>query len=452
VREYFLPLNSFIKVGLRPDKEQAPGTPGLLAAKNLRYGVSGLVAPKNIEEFGLQTQWPYPQVFNPMGGSIYATATTLYTGTVDAPTQLITIPEPGHPWSLLDYYPYMLACNGQVKVSRDIDFGLWTINTDAAIPVGRVFGKFNSQAIAGGLTPTWLPESSASWVAWSRPSTMNFVIDELNLAGHRPIVPYLGEVRAIKQLEQLVVCYCAYGVTILTPIAKPAPGFGLLDTTLSGLAHQLSICSNNSVHYYIDITGCLWKVAGGGKSTPLGYAEFFKPLLNSPLVLTLQKSNRGQYEVIISSFDQYFIYNPESKVLTGPCQGSVSGALEDTRLVGAPFTQLQGEVLTDTINFSKTGLKAIQWIEVLGRSIIDLYIAVEYRYENSIVWVSAPWVQANKYGVAHIGIAAAEFRVKMKCSVNSETVISDINVRWKAVDRRFTRGMESAEWAKNQQT
>ncbi len=447
MKEFFLPLEH-VAAGLRHDPETRPGQPGLVLAENLRPSPGGLRPGYQATEPLGGAAWPYPQLFATRGmGVLLATETAWYSYDGGAPVPLVSGLAAGHPWALADFHAYLLATNGSCRVARDPGTGNWAVDSNPDIPDCGALGVFNGQAVAGDLTPAW-HGAGPNWVAWSRIGEGSFTPDLKNTAGFMPMA-WQGRVLAVKQLGQHVMVYGDNGVSCLVPVSSPAATFGLREMPFAGVAGRLAVAGDHAVHYFVDSEGELWRLTDNSDVGRLGYREFIKPLMAAGEVVLAY--NRQAGEVIISGQDRHYVYSSRAKSLAGPVHCPVSGAAHlhgELMLVG-PATQApeKAMVVTDVLDMGKRSIKHLEWVEVVGANLHELEVAVDYRHSGQAgEWTRSAWMPAGPEGIARVGVTGTEFRLCARCDLAEGLLVSGFNVRWKAVDKRFTRGPEGINW------
>lgn len=449
MKEFYLALREHVGAGLRQIEEVRPGEPGLVLAENLRPVIGGLRSAYTPASPLEAEAWPFPQLFRTYQGLLLAGETSLHSYAAGAVAELLGDLAAGHEWSLIDFMAYLLATNGVTKIYRDPATASWGVNSDANIPDCGVLGDFNGQALAGDLTSSWQGAAS-NWVAWGNIGNISFVPDKKNIAGLRPM-PWPGSVFAVKQLGKHVMVYGDNGVGFLVPASTPAPTFGFKELPFAGVAGRLAVCGDEDVHYFVDALGELWSITDNHAISSHGYKEFLAPLLAGGVSL----SYNGQAgEVVISGSDRHFIYSSRSKSLAGPSWQPVSGTCFHAGspvLVGPQaVAPTQALVVTNPVDMNRRSHKTLEWAGVVGRGLEDLEIAADYRFDSEAEWLRSPWIPAGPEGVARIGVTALEFRLCARCTLNEDLLLSQFNARWKATDKRFSRGSEAINWGQGQ--
>ena len=449
MKEFYLALREHVGAGLRQVEEVRPGQPGLALAENLRPVIGGLRSAYTPASPLGGEAWPFPQLFRTYQGLLLAGATSWHSYTSGEASELLGDLTAGNEWSLIDFMAYLLATNGATKIYRDPATAAWGVNSDETIPDCGALGQFNGQALAGDLTSAWQGAAS-NWVAWGNIGNISFVPDKKNIAGLRPM-PWPGTVFAVKELGKHVMVYGDEGVGFLSPVSFPAPTFGFKELPFAGVAGRLAVCGDDSVHYFVDSLGEFWSITDNHAISSHGYKEFLAPLLAGGISLSY---NVQAGEVVISGSDRHFTYSARSKSLAGPAYQPVSGACfhAGSSVMVGPEAEAptQALIVTNPLDMNRRSDKTIEWAEVVGRGLEDLEMAVDYRFNSKEEWQRSPWVKAGPEGVARIGVTALEFRICARCTLNDDLLVSQFNARWKATDKRFSRGSEAINWGQGQ--
>jgi hypothetical protein len=243
-----------------------------------------------------------------------------------------------------------------------------------------------------------------------------------------------GYVYRVMQLDKNVVIYGSKGVTVAFPVTSPSPTFGFKDVLNIGIKNKTAIAGDQFVHYFIDVTGCLYKLSSEGLNS-LGFEEFLSGMINPTLLWDATDSR-----LHISDINKGYIYNEQ--VLTGG-YANLTGLyrLKDNLTLVSPDTVIATPVyiVTDIIDFNRRGLKSIENVEVDTISEVPLFVAIDYRYKKTEEFKTTGWTQVNNEGVAHIRVSAVEFRIRLKGLDHGTFKWSYLNIHYKYVDQRFTR-------------
>jgi len=273
----------------------------------------------------------------------------------------------------------------------------------------------------------------ANWVAWSKIGDVDMILDRLNEAGRRPMA-WPGFVYQTLQIDKNVAIYGSGGITVAFPTDSPAATFGFKDVSRVGIKNKTAVCGDKNIHYFVDILGCLCKFSTQGLEK-FGYEEFLLPLTNPTM-----SWDEAEQRLYISDASTGYIFN--ESILTGG-YALVNGlyrVYSDLKLV-APSESEHNPVAicTDVLDFKHSGLKSIESVHFDCTSPLQLWAAIDYRYDRRQEFKTSPWTQLNKEGVASIRVAAVEFRIRLKSEDYEPFDLSKIAIQLKFIDQRFTR-------------
>lgn len=276
-------------------------------------------------------------------------------------------------------------------------------------------------------------ENKANWVGWSKIGEANFILDRVNDAGFKPMV-WPGYVYQILKLGKNAIVYGSGGVTMMVPVGEPFPTFSFKELYDVGIKNKTAVTGNESVHYFIDRSGCLFKLADGIEK--LGYEEFLSPMVN-PLLFYDSVKDR----LYISDDDNGYVYNESA--LTGGYSGLTGLYRLNNILYAVSHSEVEVlpvSIITDVFDFNYRGMKSIESIQFDVDCIDTLYAAVDYRFRKDTSFKTTRWTALNSSGIAHIRTAGVEFRVRLKTLVRSNFELSYMLFQYKYIDRRFARG------------
>jgi hypothetical protein len=286
-----------------------------------------------------------------------------------------------------------------------------------------------------------IEQEKTNWVGWSKIGQATFVQDMTNDSGYRPM-PWRGTVFYIKRLGKTAIVYGTGGVTMLYPVAEPAPTFGMKDILTIGVLNKNCIVGDEKVHFFIDRFRQLWKLESEKPAEKLGYDEFIRGLTD-PIMHFDPAKNR----VYINDASEGYTLTPYGlgggyPNLTGFCYREGLKTIVSPAAIGEPPSL---EIVTDTIDFGYRGLKSIESVQVGVEADEQLYTAVSYRYKKSDDWSTTPFVRLNDEGVAFLRVTALEFRVHVKNLTYDPIDIDYLSIRFKRSDLRYVRGPVSLQ-------
>lgn len=333
---------------------------------------------------------------------------------------------------------------------------------------------FKGQVLLGGryyTTEQTFPSDSRI-IRWSEIGAFRFsgatANDKKNEAGYM----YLGEsssetVMSLIPLKNAVVVYSDMSVTLLNPVSQPAPTYGV-DTLLSGIgiANPLAAAGHRNQHLYVDKEGNLREVSMGqyGQgyvSTNLGYKHIFAPMqedfdITTGIGLIVVTYNPDEDEFYISDGRRSFVWNKSGLTEIGVAITSyintkntiISAELFDDfqskRLGGA--TQLDNSeymyLETDIFDFGLSAIKTIQQVEIGGGfgTNATVKVMIKWRMNRNELFRDTDWKRCSPNGVCTPLVSGTDFKICIMVSVVPDTVINNITVEWKVIDRTSIRG------------
>ena len=277
---------------------------------------------------------------------------------------------------------------------------------------------------------TSLTQLKDNWIKWSKIGSLDFTIDQSNIAGER-ILDWKGLVFQILKLgTKAFVVYGLNGVTMFSPatIHSPnlggamagmagtqvTPTFAMQNLSPVGVLWKGAIAGNDEVHFFIDERDRLCLVSSEGIKI-LDYSEYLEQMTNP--VLTFEDGTGLLY---ICDGTLGYIYSSRFNSFgEGPATITGSGIQSGVGYVTAPeeFEIPPFEITTDIYDFGIRKPKTIQWIELGVNANARLEVMIETRVSKSDEFKKTPWKLVNPSGVAHCPCYGSEF----KFHVRSET-------------------------------
>ncbi len=356
-------------------------------------------------------------------------------------TELLTGVTTGDVWDIADFGGYLLAANGNVMVKRDPATGTWSSFASATdIPRVLTICNFKGQAIGGNVKTDWYDCDTGS-VVWSEIGSAKFTPTKLNTAGYRPILPFGGTILRVKRLGDLIMVYGSDGVAAMVPVGDPAPTFGFKEILNIGIPCKGAIGGDEHVHAFVDTDGWLWKVKEGSMPERSGYQEFFSPMLDNDIMVSLDPSEQEFY---ISDGTANYLLTPYGLCKTYQYVTSVFLDGDDT--IG-PFTSsgvTSFRVVTDTLDFGLRGFKSLGVVELgvdTGEVDQDVDVALYHRSNKKNAFSQTSYIHTNPEGWTYPNITAHEFRLCVQADDYAGIKLDYINARVKVVDRRGIRGI-----------
>lgn len=153
MQEYTIIFRGGFEMGLRPAPRSPKNSQSLVLSEGAVPEDGILRSLDDIESFGqgLGALWPYPQVFVLKSMTLVCLETSLHEYADGIVTPVIAGLPAGSTWTVADYWPYVVATNGQAVVIRDPMTAEWYVSTDGTIPNCRCVADVNGQLFVGGL-------------------------------------------------------------------------------------------------------------------------------------------------------------------------------------------------------------------------------------------------------------------------------------------------------------
>ena len=264
----------------------------------------------------------------------------------------------------------------------------------------------------------------SNWIRWSKIGSIDFTVDESNVAGERPL-NWHGFVYRILKLGDTLVVYGEGGVTVLTP---KGVAYGMKELYNIGLLGKSAVIGTDFEHFFIDVSGKLFKVSSN-ELEELGYSEFLSQMTNPVMSLDLVKNL-----VYICDETHGFIYNMKDKSFgSGPISLTGMGSRGNTRYVTAldsSVTIPKFEICTDTYDMGTRKPKNIHSVEIGTDLEEHLELLIEYRTSNREELKKSPWFLVNPDGIAYSPCYGVEFRFRIRSFI----------LEWFQIDRLKING------------
>jgi len=253
--------------------------------------------------------------------------------------------------------------------------------------------------------------------------------------------PWQGAVKSLKSLDALVMAYCEDGVEALIPADNPFPMFGGKRVQSpegfmpSGIATPQGVGGDELVHFFIDQSGCSWRLHQGLQlerldrswvfSTGTDHIVTFDPIDNAFYVSMLVDSVWQCVHVSRSGGFSYVDEAPTSLVvIAGACSGIVSP------VVGMTF-----KATTNTLDLGGRVQKRIDEIEVTANGVDRLKLSVMHNDGRSESFMKTPPSQAYN-GLVFPRVVDTDFRIQLTGTFQDDGRIDRISVRSTGSEKR----------------
>lgn len=247
-----------------------------------------------------------------------------------------------------------------------------------------------------------------NWIKWSKIGSLDFEIDESNLAGERPL-DWLGCVYKILKLRKQMVAYGQNGVTYITPVDVH---YGISTVYPIGIKGLGAAVGDEEEHHFIDIHGSLFSLSDG-KLEDLGYDEYFS-VMDSPYMFLDHSKDR----IYICDGTYGYVYDRKMRSLgIGPA--NITGIHE---LSGAYYiTTSEGnisipvfDICTDIYDMGTRKPKTIKIVEISSNVVDDLRLMIYYRLSDQEDFNATPWFFVNPNGITYCPCYGVDFKFRLK--------------------------------------
>ncbi|MFA5037728.1 MAG: hypothetical protein WC479_11195 [Candidatus Izemoplasmatales bacterium] len=178
-----------------------------------------------------------------------------------------------------------------------------------------------------------------------------------------------------------------------------------------GLKGKHAVAGDETKQFFIDNTGCMWKVSDSLKS--LGYSEYLDSL-NSSVVMSYDSSENLLY---ICDGVLGFVFDVEGESLgKGPVNITGIGYKSGTQYVTASSTISTDafEICTDIFDLGVRAGKTIFSVELGTDLTAGLYVSVDWRRDKAGSFTQTPWYAVSAQGRATVIAYGREFRFRVK--------------------------------------
>ena len=347
------------------------------------------------------------------------------------------------------------AVNQDTGISQTTQEGTDTVK----MPVGNNFVWWSS--IGGGdALFLFFPQlvGQDGFIDSSYGASKPIILDILkkNEQGFVPM-PFQGMVRASRPLGDYIINYSDGGVNAMKPVAGPTPTMEQINLGIGGISNRGAIAGDDQHHVYIDNSGMAVMISANLEVTPLGYREFFYPLLGTEIIISHSSNpqNNSRFgEYYISNGDQGFYLGENGlaehkQVITSTkyYQGATIGFCNLLENIG----DIIGRIGIDILDGGVSGLITLEWVRIAGRETMwdsskdtsSLAVAIDYRYriDDDGSWKTTAYKKVNKEGIVYFPISALDFRVRIRVDVYNKLDIDYVEYGIKHGDKRYKRSV-----------
>jgi len=441
MKEFSVTLKEGILRGLRTSDTNPRNTEALTECHNLKPGAGDLESYEAITDISgaLSVSWPYPQVFLGSNYRLICTNTTVYEMDSSWTQTSKVVTTADDIWDLADFGTYCLLANGTKLVEIDAD-GAYSANDSLTNTPRFLTGcNFKGQLVAGNIKTTWHGCGTNS-VIWSAIGSIDCTPNASNIAGFREM-PWNGTVKRVLPLDTGVVVYGDNGIAALIPRGTT---FGLKPLLGTGIPFKGAVAGDDKEHLFVDQEGTFWKITADFQLKELGYKEFGS-LIDLTEIMVSYDTGKKEYFICDDSYSylltRYGLGQMYQRV-TSVCNvdGVTYGVSDDD-------SDLEGRIITDTLDFGVRGIKTVMTVEagINHASGSDMHFRAGYRYNKTSAITNLGWRLASPEGFATLVAGGTEFRIGLKVDSYLTTNVDSLIVRVKLTDRRTLKG-PPAQW------
>lgn len=323
---------------------------------------------------------------------------------------------------------------------------LITALPNSYIPEHIAVCNYNGQFLIGGIEPgtnTKFGDMAYNTVAWSQIGRVNFdMSDNDTRTAFYMNMPWgewsSGLVLKLKKLGNNVIVYGDGGKGALRPVTSPMVTYGYQSLQGFGVRSGNHVAGDVFIHGFIDANYEWCTMEPDLVLKRHGYKEFMKGLVdNGTTIVSYDPQNQRFY---ISNGVTGYSYDKSGLSTTRQLVTSV-GNYRGKTLCGFFKTASDNEYrfVTDTYDFGTRGIKTVETVEFGVDAPIDLYAAVDYRYDKNDSFTRSDWKILNKRGSVVLMVSAPEFRFCLKGASFADVNVDYIRVEYKMSDKTMLR-------------
>lgn len=310
---------------------------------------------------------------------------------------------------------------------------------DATLALGQNYVSWSSIGggnVLGHFYPTLSIDGITDEYSDAEPLFLDML--ERNDSGYVPM-PTPGKVMCVKPLGKNVIVYSEDGITALQFAEKPTPTYGVKQLKDFGIYERGAVGGDDFQHTFVDTSGDIWTITPDLEIKRLGYKEFIGGMVGDSMLVSQDPLLKDIY---ISSDSDCYLLTSEGLGQTSELVTSLAYA--EGGLVGVRKTITgRGDLLLvfHQRDMGYKGIKMAQSIEVGIDTGEAVYVAIDYRHSKADLYTRTGFVLLSPEGVATIPVSGIDFRYVVKVVNATSADIDYILVHWKAIDKRFRRGL-----------
>lgn len=428
--------------GLRRDSKDPAGFSML---KNLAVGPGYLYIPA-VPAIARNTG---SQFFRGRSKTFRATATGIYEVAEPSMTETLisVVPTGGSGWwSFADFGSvYIFASGGRVISRRQtlVEDEYVYSTVSAAATNAKVVADYNDTRLFIGGTA-----NGTNSIAWSLidgsdiwpmlDGTPATAAQAALLQRGQAVMPWRGEVRAMRQLGEGMAVYGADGVTIMVPTGK---SFGMVDP--KGLPRHVGVAARSAVdgdrmrHVFVGTDGNLYMIDESFQCEKLGFDEFMPA---SPTVV--HDPIEGQWW--ISGATTSYLLTPGG--LSGPVSAVVTSVIHTVTgpvASGIDYATatVEAEMWSGMLDAGDNAQKRMTFLRATCDGVTGMKGAVAFGTRSDGTMKTRPWRAASREKAVFVNSVFTACRAGILFSGAPEAArVFGIEARYQYHDRRAVRG------------
>jgi len=402
------------------------------------------------------------------------TPTNTFDGTIDNVSvkeiKVATIPNGIGPWHFADFEDTWFMTNGTCIVCRTMLYNRWTtyvVETEAgAWPfVPTTMCNFDNRLLIAGLPAATTYFSDADWTelwaTWIKHSPHDIMTNQtmamgpnivmysalggkeymwpfsvelamLGLPGQTEVdllkshylemirkgdigfipMPWQGAVKCLKRMGDTVIAYGDNGITAIVPQQKDGMAiYRTVDVVDVGVAGRGAVGGDHRQHCFVDNTGTVWYVKADLSAERLGYSEFTAAMTDANIVVTFDP-DQWDYYICDGTYGYIRSKTGFGRIKLFPTHLSyVSSGLISAYSPAAGADQ-NFEVVTDSIDLNRRGLKTVKSTEAAVTDVTNLKNCVEYKHSAGTTYTRSIEITCSQEGFAFPVVSGTDFRVR----------------------------------------
>ena len=266
---------------------------------------------------------------------------------------------------------------------------------------------------SGGTTSTpkassYLIPSPNPCILISKVGEMDFTLDITGDANSL-MMAWGGSCWQLRKLGNNVIAYGQDGISRLTPHEQYWGETVFPDQI--GIYGPDAVCGNEQRHLYIDAQGYLWEMTDEGPKNH-DYQEFLS-VMSTNLVMSYDERLDvayicdGTYGYVFSEWG--LGQGPPNITGCGLIGGSSFYVAAPSLIVVDPMS-----CVSDIIDFGDRTSKTLVTLQFGTTTTGTLQAALDYRHDRIMSFVTTPWVNVTRDGMANITVTAQEFKVRWR--------------------------------------